>query len=535
MTTRRGPRRALFAGAVALALVVAACGGDDGDAATTTVTAGEGSADAALSLLTPTIPATWDIRQTGSTMNTVQLAVNEPLTAYGADGSFTPLLASKVEHPDPTTFLYTLRPGVTFSDGTPLTPEDVKYSYELHMGEDTPSLRARLYTAIASVEVVGGDQVKISLAEPEPEFQYAVASLGIVSKAYYEAHPDDIGTPAAPQIGTGPYVIGDFTPSSSVTLERNPGYWGDAPSYERVTFGAVSDDSSRLLALQSGDFDGVLLPPVSQVAAIQGLGDYTEYSTFDPTIYRVIFDITKPPFDDIHVRKAIGHAIDRDAIVSGVFGGSAQLTESVVPEAVVADMGGDADVAAAFTEFGTEFEFDLDAARAELAQSSVPDGFSIEVPVLADDPPQALVVQVIAQSLAEIGIELTPKQVDFNGWVSVYTEDASDGMIVDQWSAGSPEPASIPRGLFVPGNIGNFSKLDDAAVNDALDTYLAADGDSTAQQAALLDTLAATQALTPYVPLAFLNMYIYLDADVELTAVTPYFWMIPLPELLVPA
>lgn len=527
MTIHRRPRRSVRAAVVAFASVVALVGVDAGGAAD--------AADGTLGLLLPLVPATWDTRETAGYHNVVQLAVTEPLTAYAADGTITPLLASEAEHPDPTTYVYTLRPDVQFSDGSPLTPEDVKFSFELHMGEESASYRARFFAGVESIEVVGDDQVTVTLAEPDPEFPYAVASLGIVSKAYYEAHPDDIGTPSAPQIGTGPYVIADFTPAVSVTLEPNAGYWGEAATYEEVTFATASDDSSRLLALQSGDFDGVLLPPVHQIAAIQGLGAYTEYSTFDPTIYRVIFDTTKAPFDDIHVRNAIAHAIDREAIVAGVFGGNAELADSVVLESVVADMGGDADVASAFDEFAGGFEFDLDAARAELAQSSVPDGFSIEVSVFSEDPTQALVAQVMAQSLSEIGIDITIKQVDMNGWVGVFLEGEGDGLIIDQWSAGSPDPATIPRSLFAPGVAGNFSKLDEPAVNEGLAAYVAADGDQPAQQTALLDTLAAAQALTPYVPLAFPNLYVYLDDDVELSAVTPYFWMVPFAEAFAPA
>jgi peptide/nickel transport system substrate-binding protein len=527
MTIHRRPGRRLRAAVVAFASVVAVVG-------VGAVVAAE-SADGTLGLLLPLVPASWDTRETAGYHNVVQLAVTEPLTAYAADGTITPLLAIAAEHPDPTTYVYTLRPDVQFSDGTPLTPEDVKFSFELHMGEDSPSYRARFFAGIESIELVGDDQVTVNLAEPDPEFPYAVASLGIVSKAYYEAHPDDIGTPSANQIGTGPYVIAEFTPAVSVTLEPNPRYWGEAPTYDAVTFATASDDSSRLLALQSGDFDGVLLPPIHQVPAIQGLGAYTEYTTFDPTIYRVIFDTTKPPFDDIHVRNAVAHAIDRDAILAGVFGGNAELADSVVLESVVADMGGDADVAAVFDELASGFEFDLDAARAELAQSSLPDGFSIEVPVFSEDPTQALVAQVMAQSLAEIGIDISIEQVDMNGWVGVFLEGEGDGLIVDQWSAGSPDPATIPRSLFTPGATGNFSKLDDPAVNEALAAYVAADGDGPVQQTALLDTLAAAQALTPYVPLAFPNMYVYLDDDVELNAVTPYFWMVPFAEAFTPA
>lgn len=533
------PRRVLFAGAVALALVAAACGGDSapGDDATASDTdgrEGERTPSDTLNLLTPLMAAGWDTRQTTGFINTVQLAVTEPLTVLQVDGSFSPLLASEVEHPDPVTYIYTIRPGSEFSDGTPLTPEDVKFSFELHVGEDTTSVRARFFTGVESVALVGDDQVQVTLAGPDPEFPYAVAALGIVSKAHYEAHPDDVGTPGTPQIGTGPYLFSEFTPGSSVTLEPNPGYRGDPPAFDSLTFDTASDDSSRLLALQSGDFDGVILPPVHQVDAIEELGTYTTYSAPDANVYRVVFDTTKAPFDDIHVRKAIAYAIDREAMATGVFGGHIEIADSVVPESMVAALEGDADVAEVFDELAAEFEFDLDAARTELAQSSVPDGFSIEVPVWSGEPNAALVIQVMAQSLAEIGIDLTAKQVDENGWHSAFLDGQNDGLVVTPWSGGSPEQISLPRTLFLPGNLGNFSKLDDAEVNDSIAAYLAADGDASIQQAALIDTLTAVQAATPYVPIGFLNWYIMLDDDVELTAVTPWFWMVPFTDAFVP-
>jgi peptide/nickel transport system substrate-binding protein len=531
--------RALLGAALSLALLAAACGGDDSSGAAgadSSAAADGGSSDAPagpISLLIPVVPPTWDTRQVTSFI--AGLSVNEPLTTYQLDGSIEEALAATVEQPDATTYVYTLRPGVTFSDGTPLTPDDVKFSFELHMGEDTSSIAARYYTGVTSVEVVGDDQVEITLAEPDPEWAYTVSRTGIVSKANYEAHPDDIGTPAAPAIGTGPYVFADFTPSQSVTLEPNPGYWGQAPAFESVTFATASDDSGRLLALQSGDFDGVLSPPLSQVPAIEGLGNYTSYTTFDFTVFRVIFDTAKAPFDDIHVRKAVAHAINREAILESVFAGHASPTESIVPESVVAGLDGDADVATAYDEMGAAFEFDLDAARAELAQSSVPDGFSIEVPVWASDPVHALVVQVIAQDLAELGIELTPRQVDDNGWYAVFLDHEADGLIVDQWSAGTPEPMNLPRGVLLPGSVGNWSGLDDPAVNDAMAAYSAAIDDPAAQQAALLDVLTATQEQTPYVPLAFLDLYLLGDEDITFPEATPFYSFVPLAQMILPA
>src|SRR5688572_27913321 len=116
MTIHRPPRRLLLCASAAIAVSsVTAMAGP---------ASGAGAPAGSLGLLLPLIPASWDTRETAGYHNVVQLAVTEPLTAYAADGTITPLLASEAEHPDPTTYVYTLRPDVQFSDGSPLTAED---------------------------------------------------------------------------------------------------------------------------------------------------------------------------------------------------------------------------------------------------------------------------------------------------------------------------------------------------------------------------------------------------------------------------
>ncbi len=521
------PRRALLALATLIAAVGPVAGG---------VTASGDAPGGDIALLLPRMAATWDSRQNTDTPLMALLAVNEPLTAYQPDGTTVPLLASEFEHPDDVTYRYTLREGVAFSDGSPLTVDDVIFSFDLHRGEDTTSNAARYYAGITSIDAVGDNQVEMVLDAPDPQFVYTVARTAIVSKANYEAHGDDIGTPAGMVIGTGPYVFAEFTPEVSVRLEPNPAYWGDPAAFASVTFGTATDDSARLLALQSGDFDGVIAPPISQVAALEALGTYETVSTFDNTVYNVLFDGAAAPFDDPHVRRAFAHAIDRDALIQAVFGGRATIAQSLVPEPIVTAMGGDADVAAAYATLGEAFDFDLDVAREELAQSSVPDGFSIEVPVLTNDPVQSLVVQVIAQDLEEIGISVTPRQVDVNGWVSAFLDhEGSEGLIVDQWTGGTPDPVTIPLSFFTPGSVANWYGLDDPEVSAGLEAYMAADGDPATAQAALLDVLATAQAETPFVPIAFIDLYMLGDEDIRFGELTPFFAFVPLDQFVRPA
>ncbi|GAB3598538.1 ABC transporter substrate-binding protein [Microbacterium tumbae] len=514
LTTRR--RLACLAAlTIAAPLLLAGCAQAAGEAADDEVT-----------LLVPVMANSWDTRQTSSTLLSMQLLVTEPLEVYKADGTFEPALATEVEQPDPSTYIYTIRPDVSFSDGTELTPADVKFSFELHMAEDTTSYMARYWTGVTDVSVVGDDQVQVTLAAPDPEFPFTVSKTGIVSQAVYEESGDQVGTPDVPNIGTGPFTFDKFTAMSSVTMVANPDYWGTAPTVEKLTFEQAKDDSSRLLALQSGQVDGILGAPLPQLSAFEALDGFTGVTAPDLGVYKVNFDTTKAPFDDIHVRTAIAHAIDRDALIQGAFGGKATLANSFVTDGALSALGEPGPAEEALSGFAEDFEFDVDVAKAEMEKSSAPDGFTIEIPVQSSDPSQALVAQIIAQQLAAINITATVASFDDNTYATaVNREHSTDGLIVDAWSAGSPEPANIPRAMLTPGSIGNVAQFEDAAVSASLSEYYAMAVDDPNRQQVFIDMLTQTHSTMTFIPIAFPDAYAFSGNGVTIDGFESFWWL----------
>ena len=490
----------------------------------------------AIHLLMPLMPATWSMVDLSSNMLAASLLVTEPVIAFQPDGTFANLLAQDFQQLDPTTYLITLADGITFSDGTPLTADDVKFSFEIHTAEDTTSNIARYWRDVTSIEVIAENQVQVTLGTPDPDFPYTLAKTGIVSRAYHELHGDQVGTPTVPQLGTGPYTYEAFTPSVSVELVANPGYWGEAPVFPEITMELARDDASRLLALQSGDYDGVYLPPLTQIDQIEAIGEYTMAQNSDVALYRIGLDVTKPPFDEIEVRDAIAHAIDRDAIVAGAFGGRASVANSLVPESSL-DILGDPDaVASTYAEFAEDFTFDLDLARQSLAASTVPDGFEIDVPVPASDATVSLIAQTIAQDLAEIGITLNVvAQDDATFGTTIYVERSHDGLTIDSWNAGSPEPGNLPFALLAPGAIGNTAQLDDPAALEAIAAYKAAEPGSSEQLGELIEALTLAHDQRAYVPLAFPDVYAFVDDDLAIREFNSFWWLTPIIQTLVPA
>jgi peptide/nickel transport system substrate-binding protein len=168
---------------------------------------------------------------------------------------YTPVLAEKTTTPDPTTIVYDLRAGVKFSDGSAFGPRDVIWSFK-HAQRPKAS-NASLIKSVESVTETGPMQVtvKLSAADPSARFNIADTSVPIMQEKFGAAHPDDLGTPDAIPIGTGPYVATSFTPSK-ITMTRNTHYWGDKPAPDKLNFVVIGDDTKAQLAVRSGEVQG---------------------------------------------------------------------------------------------------------------------------------------------------------------------------------------------------------------------------------------------------------------------------------------
>lgn len=494
-----------------------------------TACSSSGSDEAAnddLKVIVPSAPASWDTRQTGSLTLAAQLLVNEPLMTYQADGSVVPNLASAVANPSPTVYEYTLAEGITFSDGSPLTVDDVKFSYELHSAADSTSYTAAAWSQVDSIETSGNDKIVITLKAPDPQFRYTIAKVGIVSKAYYEEHGDTVGTPDVPQIGTGPYLFDRFVPQSETTLVPNPDYRGEKPRFNSITMKVAKDDAARVVALQTGEFDGVVSPPLSQIASFEDLDGFSGQEALDFALYRINFDTKKAPFDDVHVRKAIMHATDRQALVDGIFAGQATVAPTLVPESIMAVAGDPAEVKQAYVELESDLTFDLDAARAELEQSSRPDGFDLEIPVDQGDPSQSLIAQTIGQHLAEIGINVTVKAMDQQGHGdAVYFKHTADGLSIDSWNGGTPDPINIPKNTLLPGLFGNVAQYDNPEVTQLLDAYQALDVEDPTRVPVLLEALSITGDDLPMVPLFTPKVFAFFKDGTALKDFDTFWYM----------
>ena len=233
-----------------------------------------------------------------------------------------PSLATSYEVMSPTRVRFKLRPNVKFHDGTPLNAAAVKFTYDRALKGTPPARWASLAGSLEGAEVVDNLTVDIVTREPYGPVLRTLAMycMGIVSPTAVGKLGADFSR--AP-VGTGPFKFVEWKTNTHVIIERFPDYWGDKPLLDRVIFKVVPEEGARMIALQTGDADMVLFPSPAQLPALRKDAKFTVHET---TGIRVVFaglHAGMAPLDDVRVRQALLHAVDRKAIVDNIMEGSA--------------------------------------------------------------------------------------------------------------------------------------------------------------------------------------------------------------------
>ena len=244
----------------------------------------------------------------------------------------------------------------------------------------------------------------ITLTEPDAAFAKNMSTGGaafITSKAFWDANDGNVGTASSLLMGTGPYKVTEFAPDSHVTFERTDTWWGEEPKVKSITVNFIPDESTRLLAAQSGDIDVAFNVPLAQSTQWEGLDTMRVDYVNDLSYVGLYFNTSVAPFDDPKVREAIAHAVDRDAYVDKLLRGHGEAATAIMtPESLAAVYS--PDVAREKLAEIPQWDYDLDAAKAALAESGYPDGFETEILTPNTGPQLGTAAQALSQNLAEI-------------------------------------------------------------------------------------------------------------------------------------
>lgn len=489
------PSRPMIVGAVVACLLLAGC-------ATSSDNEGDGQRATNSTIDTfayglEAIPGTLDVANNydAPSMSVMGL-VTQPLEIPNLDGTFTPVLAESVAQPDDLTLVYDLRSDVTFSDGSPLSPEDVVWTIAHLRGDATHTVSE--LTNLKTVKVTGEHQVTITLSKPNPAQRGAFAIISFIQqKKYGESSGDDLGTPAAPPVGTGPYVVDSFT-SSGITLTRNPEFWGTDPAVDKVEVTAISDDNAAQLAMRSGALDGFQLLDVKTAGVWKKVPGATTYSSATLYLDYVTMNTAVAPFDDVHVRRAVAYATDTEGLLQANYGEQARPNTGLTPPEVLANVEPSEDAFVSEVDSLPSYEFDIEKAKDELAQSGHPDGFTATYQYYS--PAGKLVGLSLAQNLSKIGITLDLQSRRLNDFLGDIFVGKFPEIGFSSIAAVVPDPSSWYLYLAAKGNPYNTASFSNDATTTALSRIDSSD--STERWEGVKTMLSELATEVPYVALA---------------------------------
>jgi peptide/nickel transport system substrate-binding protein len=340
----------------------------------------------------------------------------EPLYVTSPSGQLTPWLATGATvSKDGKTYTFALRPGVKFSDGSPLTANDVVFSIN-RARKNSKGPLSFLDGAITSLEAKGDSTVVAQLSAPWAPFlsDISVFANGILPTNFGgKSETDFFNNP----VGTGPFVLAaPFQASaSSLTLNRNPNYWqAGKPYLDTVEFLYVDDDNQRVLQLRGGQVDVIdSVPPadVSSLKAESGIavGLYPAWE-----VDLLVMNEKLPQYADRNVRRAITQAINRPALVSASSFGTAKPGGSFFPPSL--------------QYYAPEnlLPYNLTAAKASLAKSKFPQGFKTTLLIDGGVQKWQTFAQIVQQQLKPLNIDVTIKALDHAAFESTFQKDDYD-------------------------------------------------------------------------------------------------------------
>jgi peptide/nickel transport system substrate-binding protein len=435
------------------------------------------------------------------TANPVACQISEGLMIFDENGGVQPLLAESYEHPDALTYIYKLREGLTFHDGSPVTIDDVVASIARVRDPDVAGPLAWMYdNPGATVERTDDRTVTIKLTTASSLFQFVTATTAghvIPAAAIQEFGLDLLRNP----IGTGPYKFVKWDAGSEIELEKNTTYWQEGmPYYDKLIYKIVPEGTTRVTALKNGDVNMMTNVPPDQVDIVKGFADVEWHEVVGYTINYIALRVDKPPLDDVKVRQAIVYAIPMDDIMTNIVKseGIRSHNTSVPP-----DMPGSA---------SAEIEpipFDLEKAKSLLAESSQPNGFKTQIHVVTPNDiwvPQAIAIQ---EALKELNIEVEVKTYPYADYITLLQGGDFEGGVLVQWGSDFPDALGNLLPLF---HSQNFPPQSNASYykNEQVDKLLSdadAEIDTEKRKQMLIDAQKLISADQPHIWLEHFKWY----------------------------
>ncbi|WP_241657785.1 peptide-binding protein [Anaerobacillus alkaliphilus] len=359
-------------------------------------------------------------------------------------------------------WIYTLHQGVKFHDGTELTAEDVEFTYNIFKNPDYTGPRAGSFSNVETIEAIEKYKVKFTLSQADARFP-TLAGYGILPKHILADVPvGDLGEyqefNQKNPIGAGPFKFVSWTPGQNLVVEAFDDYFEGRPYLDRVTFRFASDSNALVLLMQTGDIDWMIAPP-AELATIETFNHARISNTLALRYDYIGWNLQNPLFEDVKVRQALTHAIDRQEIVDTIMEGNATVAHAPVSP-----------LSWAYNDNVPKFDFDPEKAKSLLAEAGwepgadgvlQKDGKKFSFTILSND---GNVVRrdigiIVQQYLGQIGIEVKAEQMEWGAFLDKINPPNYDfDAVVLAWGLGlDPDPSAIWSSKEIENGLNNIS------------------------------------------------------------------------------
>jgi len=378
----------------------------------------------------------------GSANTPVQQFLYDRLFEFDSEkGESVPMLAEKYEYIDSTHIKLTIREGVTAYDGTTkFTAADVAFSLKLACDTGNASNYFNKYFDTANFQVLNDKEVIIALVGPDP---FVVTALSNIPYAMIceKNYTNNDALKEDKVCGTGPYILKEWIPDTSITLVRNENYWNGKPYFDEVVFSIMPDASARNMALEAGDLDLVFEPSLTGVAEIEKNPDLAVYSAPTTNNMTLFLNNQKAPFDDINVRIACALALNYEQNVKVAVNNNQDgdkygyAIDSILPK------GNKYYVSPKTAGYENYFHYDLEKAKEYMAKSKYAlskGGKTMDVELsFAEGATWEAYATLIQQQWAEIGINVVPAKMKTSAF---YDYIAAGSHTAEMINNSSPDP-----------------------------------------------------------------------------------------------
>ena len=433
--------------------------------------------------------------------NTADSLMCESLLLQAPGGALKPGVAT-VSTPSPTTMVFTLRPGVKFWDGHPVTPADVVYSLDRNTDPKLGGFYGPVFSRVSSIAATGSDQVTITLKQPDYWLEGELASMPgiIIEKSFAQQQGKNYGTPAGRIMCTGAYMFKSWNPGVGVVAVANPHYWNSsaAPLVHQITIKGAPDVSAFTSAMLTNGIQGSYSFALPTLDQLEGSSSVKVYQGPGWSTDAFIISSFKGALGDVRVRRALSMALNRQGIINSVYRGAALMPRWLSNPGT---FGYGTSVFATAYDSSPLLSQNIAAAKKLVQQAGV-GGQAITIGTSSQLANIAAVTGAYQAAGQAIGLKVALKSVSAQNFINFFTDPKAragiDGFPTVNYGDYA-DPAALLSTVVLPDGSQNYDNFNDPKITSALEQAR-----STADPAKRAALVAQAEKLTvqqmPWIP-----------------------------------